>query len=115
MLACRQHVLTCMSTCRFVHVPCIVEANEHRQGEYHTCPTCKQPFVGALQMAIAEARVHTTHLDRNFNPAAVGMLAKALSDKGSYMEALVLFQKVLKFRQQRHGSDHLDVANTYMK
>ena len=43
------------------------------------------------------------------------MLAKALSDKGSYTEALVLFQKVLKFRQQRHGSDHPDVANTYMK
>ena len=76
-----------------------------------------QPFVGALQMAVAEARVHTTRLDQNFDPAAANMLANALSDKRSYTEALVLYQKVLKFTQQRVGPDHccpdhLDVAKT---
>ena len=61
------------------------------------------------KMAIAEA--HATCLDGNFAPAAVAMLASALSDKGSYTEALVLHQKVLKFTQQR-GPDHLLVAST---
>ena len=99
-------------TCRFVHVSCIVEANKHRQGAHHTCPTCKQKFVGALQMAVAEARVHTTRLNRNFDPAAVSGLAGALTDKASYPQALELYQKVLVFLQRQHGPVHPDVAAT---
>ena len=91
---------------------CIVEANKHRQDEKHTCPTCKQAFVGALQMAVAEAQVHTTHLDRKFDPVAVSGLANALNEKGSYQEALKLFQKVLKFEQRQLGPDHPDIAKT---
>ena len=94
---------------------CIVEANKHRQDEKHSCPTCKQAFVGALQMAVAEAQVHTTRLDRNFDPAAVSCLASALKEKGSYQEALELFQKVLKFQQRQLGPDHPHVARTYNK
>ena len=92
-----------------------MEANKHRQDEHHACPTCKQCFVGALQMAAAEARVRTTRLDRNFDPAAVTELAIALTEKGSYAEALGLHQKVLAFHQRHVDRDHLDVANTYMK
>ena len=76
-----------MNTCRFVHVSCIVKATQTRQYEHHTCPTCKQPFVGALQMAVAKARVHTTDLDQNFDPAACTNLANALTAKGSYAQA----------------------------
>ena len=63
-------------------------------------------------MAVAEARVHTTHLDRNFNPTAVSDLAQALCEKGSYPEALGLYQKVLEFRQRQFGLDHLEPAKT---
>ena len=94
---------------------CIVEANKHRQDAHHTCPTCKQAFIGALQMAVAEARVHTTRLDRNFEPVAVNELANALCEKGSYPQALGLYQKVLEFQQQHFGLDHPDVAKTYHK
>ena len=65
--------------------------------QHHACPTCKQRFIGALQMAAAEAQVHTTCFDRNFHPAAVADLANTLTDKGSYAEALELHQKVLEF------------------
>ena len=99
--------------CRFVHVSCVVEANRHRKDGHGTCPTCKQRFVGALQMAAAEARVHTTCLDRNFDPAAVGDLAVALAQKGSDAEALGLFRKVLEFQQRQLGRDHPDIAGTY--
>ena len=94
---------------------CIVEASKHRHDEQHTCPTCKQAFGGALQMAVAEAQVRTTRLDRNFDPAAVGNLAIALQDKGSYPQALELYRKVLKFLQQKHGPKHPNLATTYMK
>ena len=98
--------------CRFVHVSCVVEANRHRKDDHDTCPTCKQGFVGALQMAAAEARVHTTCLDRNFDPAAVEDLAVAFAEKGSYAEALGLFRKVLEFQQRYLGRDHLEPAKT---
>ena len=66
-------------------------------------------------MAAAEARVHTTRLDRNFDPAAVRDLAVALAQKGNYSEALGLFRKVLKFQQRHLGHDHPHVADTYNK
>ena len=92
-----------------------MEANKHRQDAHDTCPTCKQPFVGALQMAAAKARVRTTRMDRNFDAAAVTNLANALFQKGRYEEALDLFRKVLEFAQQHLGCDHRLVAPTYMK
>ena len=63
-------------------------------------------------MAVAKARVHTTRLDRKFDPAAVSNLASALFDKGSYAEALDSYRKVLEFQQRRLGRDHLDTART---
>ena len=66
-------------------------------------------------MAAAKARVRTTRLDRNFDPAAVSNLAKALAEKGSYAQALDLCQKVLKFQQQQLGCDHPHTADTYNK
>ena len=97
---------------------CIVEANKRRQAAYsldeqHTCPTCKQEFVGALQMAAAKARVHTTRLDRNFDPVAVSNLANALVGKGNYPQALELHQKVLEFQLRQLGPNHPNVAVTY--
>ena len=64
-------------------------------------------------MAVAEARVHTTRLDRNFDPAAVTDLANALDEKGNYPQALDLHQKVLEFLQRQLGCDHPSVAATY--
>ena len=68
-------------------------------------------------MAAAKARVHTTCLDRNFNPAAVINLANALTDKESYAEALDLYRKVLEFgrRNRRIGRDHPLMADTKNK
>ena len=45
----------CYVSACIVHVSCIVEANRHHQDKHHACPTCKQQFVGTLQMAAAEA------------------------------------------------------------
>ena len=93
---------------------CIVEANKYRQEKKDACPTCKQAFVGALRMAVAKARVHTTRLDRNFDPEAVSSLAKALYEEGNYPQALDLHQKVFEFQQQQLGISLPDVAATYI-
>ena len=93
-------------------MPCIVEANKHRQDEHHACPTCKQQFVGALQMAAAKARVRTTRLDWNFDPIAVTNLANALTEKGNYAQALDTYQKVLEMQQRKLGHNHPHVART---
>ena len=59
--------------------------------------------------------MHTTRLDRNFDPVAVTNLANALRNKGSYAEALDLFQKLLEYGHRHLSRNHLDVAKTYNK
>ena len=80
---------------RFVHVTCMIEANKHRKSDHTHCPTCNQQFVGALQFALAKARVHTTRVGKDFNAPAVSALAWALVEKGCPSEGLALFEKVL--------------------
>ena len=101
--------------CRFVHASCIVEANKHRTDKHDTCPTCKQHFVGALQMAAAKARVFTTRLDQNFDPAAVANLAGALLAQGKYDDALATWQDMLQVQVKILGLEHPDVADTKNK
>ena len=66
-------------------------------------------------MAAAVARVNTTRLNQNFDPAAVTDLANALNKRDCYAEALGLHQKVLKFQRQHIGHDHPLVASSKNK
>jgi hypothetical protein len=66
----------------------MVEANTHRKIAHDQCPTCKQRFVGALSMALAEARVRETRESRSdINCEAVSELAQACLEQGHYDEA----------------------------
>ena len=94
----------------------MVEANKHRSAEYDSCPTCKQKFIGRLQMALARSRMDHAHRSHEtFDPAATEQMAHALSDHGKYEEAMALYQAKLAYAEKRFGPDHLDAAMTKVR
>ena len=103
----------CRGTAGYVHVACMVEANRHRKIAHDQCPTCEQSFVGALSMALAEARVRDNRASSsNIDRMATSNLADACCEQGRYGEALGHFRNVLRQDLQRFGHDHPDTATT---
>ena len=101
----------------YMRPACMVEHNKHRSAEHDSCPTCKQNFIGRLQMhgSISPGAGWIMHAHRShdtFDPAATGQLAAAKFDHGKYEEAMTLFQAKLAY-EKRFGYNHLDMANTY--
>ena len=92
----------------------MVEANKHRSAGYESCPTCKQKFIGRLQMALARSRMNHAHRSHEtFDPEATGQLAAALSDHGKYEEAMTLYQAKLAYAEKQFGDSDPLVAHTY--
>ena len=93
----------------------MAEANKHRSAECESCPTCKQKFIGRLQLALARSRMDHAHRSGTFDPAATCQLAAALSDHGKYEEAMSLYQATLAYAEKRFGYNHQLVADTQNK
>ena len=101
----------CRGTAGYVHVTCMVEANRHRTVARDKCPTCEQRFVGALSMALAEARVREARASgSDIDVAATSELARVCLEQGRYDEALRHYRNVLRQCLQRFGHDHLEPA-----
>ena len=106
----------CRGTAGYVHVRCMVETNRHRTIAHDQCPTCKQRFVGALSMALAEARVREARVSRSDNDrTATSELAQACLEQGRYDEALGHYRNVLRQGLKLFGHDHPDTAITKNK
>ena len=92
----------------------MVEANRHRKIAHDQCPTCEQRFVGALSMALAEARVRDNRVSSSgIDCNATSNLAQACHEQGRYDEALGHLRNVLRQDLQCFGQDHPHVAATY--
>ena len=104
----------CRGTAGYVHVTCMVKANRYRTIDHDQCPTCEQRFVGALSMALAEARVREIRASRSdMSIEATSNLASACLEQGRYDEALGHYRNVLRHGLRRFGHNHPDVAMTY--
>ena len=101
----------CRGTSGYVHAECMIEANRHRTEQHHTCPTCKQSFVGPLALEIAAARANGFE-SIGFNASAVNQLATTLLYQEHYAEALMLYKQVLQDAVRRCGPDNPGVAST---
>ena len=104
----------CRGTAGYLHIACLVESNRHRANAHAECPTCQTRFVGALSMAVAEARDRDARANGgDIDCAATSDLARACLEQGRYPEALQHYRNVLRRDLERFGPDHLSVAATY--
>ena len=103
----------CRGTTGYVHVTCMVKANRRRTIDQDQCPTCEQRFVGALSMALAEARVRQARASSSdIDCIATSELAQACHEQGRYNEALGHYRNVLRQSLLIFGPEHPTVATT---
>jgi tetratricopeptide (TPR) repeat protein len=106
----------------FSHLPCLVKyagANDIASGSksWWQCPTCKQDYMGELQLGLARARwelVRGREVEDAERCLASLELATAQQEVGDFDGALPLFEEVLAVERRMRGDNHphtLDVIN----
>eukprot|EP01043_Picozoa_sp_COSAG02_P085787 COSAG02_NODE_23367_length_721_cov_0.726688_1_plen_155_part_10 len=90
-----------------VHLSCAVQAAQHNEEWWYSCPTCTQQWTGELQLELGRKRWDLAKgrpaLDGE-RLAAVEQFSTALACAGKYQEALPLLRHNLHVSRQARGN-----------
>ena len=103
----------CRDAAGCAHVACKTEYAEHHGAGYHTgwhtCPTCKQRYTGAMELRLAEAlrvRLQARPAEDAHRQSAQNLLASAYCQAGRLAEAEALLLDILGTARRVHGPNH---------
>jgi len=106
----------CRGAAGFAHVGCLARSAEVDIGDgldhWHTCRNCRQPYHGAVQLALGRAcwrRHASAPPDDRRRAAALNVLGNALTRNGRHAEALPAREAALELCLAHHG-DSADAA-----
>jgi hypothetical protein len=103
----------CRDAAGCAHVACKTEYAAHQGPGYHkgwhTCPTCKQKYTGAIELGLAEtlwARLQARPAEDKHRQSAQNLLANAYFEAGRDAEAEALYLDLLATARRVHGAIH---------
>ena len=113
----------CRGSAGHAHLQCLVSSartrhealpqlHPERLQYWHSCPTCKQGFTGAVLVGLARAHYELVHASPHGGRIdAASMLAIALNQAGDFAGARPLFEEVVAGTRQVYGNDHASTLN----
>ena len=114
-----QRGCACRGDAGLAHAACLAEVAVRKKDGCHDgwyeCPTCGQPYTGAMDLGLQRALVHrlrTRRRDDDNRLIAESNLGSALRNAGLHAEAAGVLAKVLTAMKRVYGEDDAETLNT---